>query len=256
MSMLLTVSRRRMLRNTLLLGAVGAAATGLPAVSLAAGQPTTRPAARPVQDFAGLNRYRQANAALGEPAPGETRVVFMGDSITDAWPRAAAEFFTGRPYIGRGISGQTTQQMLIRFRPDVIQLKPKVVVILAGTNDLAGNTGPATPEEIQGNLMSMAELARVHGIRVVLASVPPAIDFPWRPEHPNPAQRIIEMNAWIKDYAARNGFVYLDYHSALEDEQHGLKKEYAADPVHPNRAGYLVMGPLAEKAIAQALQAR
>jgi lysophospholipase L1-like esterase len=252
MSIVHTVSRRGILENTLLLGGLGGIASmGLPAMSLAADRP-----AAPAQDFAGLNRYRQANASLGEPAPGENRVVFMGDSITDAWPHAVPEFFSGRLHIGRGIGGQTTQQMLIRFRPDVIQLKPKVVVILAGTNDLAGNTGPATPEEIQGNLMSMAELARVYNIRVVLASIPPAIDFPWRAEHPNPAQRILSMNAWIKDYAARNGFVYLDYHSALTDDRHGLKKEYATDAVHPNRAGYLVMGPLAEKAIAEALQAK
>jgi lysophospholipase L1-like esterase len=128
------------------------------------------------------------------------------------------------------------------------------VVILGGTNDLAGNTGPATPEEIQGNLTSMAELAKVNGIRVVLASILPAADFPWRPEHPNPAQQILAMNAWIKDYAAKNGLVYLDYHSAMADEQQGLKKEYAADAVHPNHAGYAVMGPLAEKAVAEALR--
>lgn len=243
-----TVSRRGILTQTLLLGGVGGIASlGLPGSLAAAG---------PVKDFAGLNRYRKANASLGEPVSGENRIVFMGDSITDAWPHVASEFFTGKPYIGRGIGGQTTQQMLIRFRPDVIELKPRVVVILAGTNDLAGNTGPATPEEIQGNLMSMVELARVHGIRVVLASIPPAIDFPWLADHPNPAQRIIEMNAWIKEYASKNGLVYLDYHSALADAQQGLKREYAADAVHPNRAGYLVMGPLAEKAIAQALAAK
>lgn len=250
-----TGARREFLRNTVLLGGVGAISlTGLTGSSQAA-----TPAARReggVQDFAGLNRYRQANASVGQPAAGENRVVFMGDSITDAWPRVAGEFFANKAYIGRGIGGQTTQQMLIRFRPDVIQLKPKVVVILGGTNDLAGNTGPATPEEIQGNLMSMAELARVNGIRVVLASILPATDFPWRPEHPNPSQQIIAMNQWIKAYAAQNGFVYLDYHSAMANEQQGLKSEYAQDAVHPNRAGYMVMGPLAEKAIAEALQAK
>lgn len=248
-------SRRGFLRNTALLGGLGAGAiSGLAGLS-----PAATPAARaggPVQDFAGLNRYRQANARLGQPAPNENRVVFMGDSITDAWPRVAGEFFASRPYIGRGISGQTTQQMLIRFRPDVIRLQPKVVVILGGTNDLAGNTGPATPEEIQGNLMSMAELAKANGIRVVLASILPATDFPWRPEHPNPAQQILAMNTWIKAYAAQNGLVYLDYHSAMANEQQGLRSEYAQDAVHPNRAGYLVMAALAEKAIAETLQAK
>ena len=220
--------------------------------------PAPRPsgAQAPSQDWANLRRYRQENAQLPPPAEGENRVVFMGDSITDAWGRRYHGFFSGKPYVNRGISGQTTPQMLIRFRPDVIALKPKVVVILAGTNDLAGNTGPMTPEEILGNLISMAELAKANGIRVVLASVLPAIDYPWRPEHPNPSEKIIALNAMIKDYATRNGLVYLDYFSALADERNGLKQEYAQDAVHPNQAGYDVMGPLAEKAIEQALQGR
>ena len=180
----------------------------------------------------------------------------MGDSITDAWGRIYHGFFPGKPYVNRGISGQTTPQMLIRFRPDVIALKPKVVVILAGTNDLAGNTGPTTSEEILGNLISMAELAKANGIRVVLASVLPAIDYPWRPEHPNPSDKIIALNAMIKDYATKNGLVYLDYFSALADERNGLRKEYAQDAVHPNQAGYDVMAPLAENAIEQALRGR
>jgi lysophospholipase L1-like esterase len=210
----------------------------------------------PSPDWANLRRYRQENAQLAPPAEGEDRVVFMGDSITDAWGRRYHGFFPAKPYVNRGISGQTTPQMLVRFRPDVIALKPKVVVILAGTNDLAGNTGPMTPEEVLGNLISMAELAKASGIRVVLASVLPAIDYPWRPEHPNPSERIIALNAMIKDYATKNGLVYLDYFSALADEKNGLKKEYAQDAVHPNQAGYDVMGPLAEKAIQQALQGR
>jgi lysophospholipase L1-like esterase len=210
----------------------------------------------PGQDWANLRRYHQENAQLPPPAEGENRVVFMGDSITDAWGRRYNGFFPGKPYVNRGISGQTTPQMLIRFRPDVIALKPKVVVILAGTNDLAGNTGPMTQEEILGNLISMAELAKANGIRVVLASVLPANDYPWRPEHPNPSDKIIALNAAIKDYAAKNGLVYLDYFSALVDEQNGLKKEYAQDAVHPNQAGYDVMGPLAEKAIEQTLERR
>jgi lysophospholipase L1-like esterase len=220
--------------------------------------PTPRPAGgqAPSQDWAGLRRYRQENAQLPPPAEDENRVVFMGDSITDAWGRRYHGFFPGKPYVNRGISGQTTPQMLIRFRPDVIALKPKVVVILAGTNDLAGNTGPMTPEEILGNLISMAELAKANGIRVVLASVLPANDYPWRPEHPNPSDRIIALNAMLKDYATKNGLVYLDYFSALVDDRNGLKKEYAQDAVHPNQAGYDVMGPLAEKAIQEALRGR
>lgn len=208
------------------------------------------------QDWAALGRYRQENAQLPPPAEGENRVVFMGDSITDAWGRKYPRFFPGKPYVNRGISGQTTAQMLIRFRPDVIALKPKVVVILAGTNDLAGNTGPMTPEEILGNLISMAELARANGIRVVLASVLPAIDYPWRPEHPNPSDKILALNAMIKDYTAKSGCVYLDYFPALADGQNGLKKEFQQDAVHPNQAGYDAMAPLAEKAIALALQSR
>ncbi len=208
------------------------------------------------EDWAGLGRYQQENSQLPPPAEGEDRVVFMGDSITDAWGRKYSGFFPGKPYVNRGISGQTTSQMLIRFRPDVIALKPKVVVILAGTNDLAGNTGPMTPEEILGNLISMAELAKANDIRVALASVLPAIDYPWRPGHPNPSKQIIALNAMIKDYATRNDLVYLDYCSAMVDERNGLRKELAEDAVHPNQAGYDVMGPLAAKAIAQALQGR
>ncbi len=212
--------------------------------------------AKKVPDWAGLGRYREENAKLPPPATGEDRVVFMGDSITDAWKDEARPFFPGKPYVNRGLSGQTTPQMLIRFRPDVIDRKPKVVVILAGTNDLAGNTGPMTPEETLGNLMSMAELAQANGIRVVLASVLPAIKFQWRPEMPNPADRIIAMNVMIKDYALKHGFTYLDYHSTMVDAEKGLKHEYAEDMVHPNQAGYDVMAPLAEKAIAEALSRR
>jgi lysophospholipase L1-like esterase len=218
--------------------------------------PGPRPPAGQAQDWARLGRYRHENEQLPSPAAGEDRVVFMGDSITDAWGRKYHGFFPGKPYVNRGISGQTTPQMLIRFRPDVIALKPKVVVILAGTNDLAGNTGPMTPEEILGNLISMAELAKANGIRVVLASILPANDYPWRPEHPNPSEQIIALNGMIKDYATKNGLVYLDYFSALVDERNGLKKEYAEDAVHPNQAGYDVMEPLAEQAIEQALKGR
>lgn len=205
-------------------------------------------------DWAYLARFREENARLGPPTRGEVRVVFMGDSITEGWGRPG-RFFPGKPYLNRGISGQTTPQMLIRFRPDVIDLKPKVVVILAGTNDIAGNTGPMTLDMTEDNLMSMVDLANANRIRVALASVLPASDFPWRPGL-EPAPKIAALNAWIKEYAARNRIVYLDYYAAMVDDRQGLKAELTYDGVHPNEAGYAVMAPLAEKAIAQALGGR
>lgn len=206
-------------------------------------------------DWADLARYRAANAELGPPEPGEDRVVFYGNSITEGWARLFPTHFPGKPYIGRGIGGQTTPQMLVRFRQDVIALQPRVVVILAGTNDIAGNTGPSTLEMIQDNLVSMTELAQAHGIRVVLASVLPAYDYPWKPGL-QPAPKIVALNAWIRDYAARRGAVYLDYHSAMADARQGLRSELTYDGVHPNEAGYRVMAPLAERAIAEALGQR
>ena len=206
-------------------------------------------------DWANLARYRDANAGLGLPRPDEDRVVFMGNSITEGWAQYFGTMFPGKPYVGRGISGQTTPQMLVRFRQDVIALKPKVVVILAGTNDIAGNTGPATLEMIEDNLMSMVDLAKANGIRVVLSSVLPAYDYPWRPGL-QPAPKIVALNAWMKNYAATHGVVYLDYHSAMADERQGFKRELADDGVHPNEAGYRVMAPLAEQAIAAALGRR
>jgi lysophospholipase L1-like esterase len=203
-------------------------------------------------DWANLQRYREANVKLGAPKPGEDRVVFMGNSITEGWAPYFAAMFPGKPYVGRGISGQTTPQMLVRFRQDVIGLKPKVVVILAGTNDIAGNTGPSTLEMIEDNIASMVDLARASGIRVVLSSVLPAYDYPWRPGL-EPAPKILALNAWMKEYAARVGAVYLDYHSAMADARQGLRSELSPDGVHPNEAGYRVMAPLAEKAIAEAL---
>ncbi len=203
-------------------------------------------------DWPNLARYRADNAALPAPAPGENRVVFMGDSITDGWGHGSA-FFSGEPYINRGISGQTTPQMLIRFRPDVIVLKPKVVVILAGTNDIAGNTGPSTPEMIEDNLMSMADLAKSNNIRVVFASILPAANYPWEPGI-NPVEEIRALNSWMQDYCTRNNCVYLDYYSAMEDPEHAMKKNLTIDGVHPSPAGYRVMAPLAEKAISQALK--
>ena len=204
-------------------------------------------------DWANLQRYRQANSELTPPSADSRRVVFMGNSITEAWARFFPEMFAGKPYIGRGISGQTTPQMLVRFRQDVIALKPAVVVILAGTNDIAGNTGPSTLEMIEDNLMSMTELAKANGIRVVLASVLPVIDYPWR-KGLEPAPKIVTLNAWIKNYAARVGAGYVDFHSAMADAQQGMKGEYSRDGVHPTEAGYRVMAPLAEKAIAEALR--
>ena len=213
-----------------------------------------------LRDWQNLARYRDANRALAAPAANESRVVFMGDSITDAWPQPRfGEFFTGKPYIGRGISGQTTPQMLIRFRPDVIALKPKAVVILAGTNDIAGNTGPMTDEEIQANLASMAELAKANRIRVVLASILPVSAYHTAanavPQTTSrPMARITALNAWIKQYAAGEGHVYLDYFSAMIDSTGLLREELSADDLHPNAKGYAVMGPLAEAAIKQALR--
>ncbi len=205
------------------------------------------------QDWANLERFKAENAKLVAPVYGETRVVFIGNSITEGWVNLSPEFFEGKPYINRGISGQTTPQMLIRFRPDVINLNPAVVVILAGTNDIAGNTGPSTLETIADNIFSMAELAKTNGIKVVLCSVLPAIDYPWKPGL-EPAEKIVALNEMIKTYADKNGIVYLDYFSAMANKQKGLMAEFTSDGVHPNKAGYMMMAPLAEKAIAQALR--
>ena len=206
-----------------------------------------------LKDWPNLGRYRDANSQVPPPAPEEDRVVFMGDSITDGWGRGYGKFFPGKPYINRGISGQTTPQMLIRFRPDVIALRPKAVVILAGTNDIAGNTGPATLESIEDNLASMSELARANGIRVVLASLLPVCDY-IKPQTPRrPTEKILAVNAWMKDYAAKNGFIYLDYYSAMLDDNKMLKQELTSDGLHPNDAGYEIMAPLAGKAIVAAL---
>lgn len=207
------------------------------------------------KDWANLARFRENNASIGLPESGVTRVVFMGNSITEGWSHASPGFFTGKPYVNRGISGQTTPQMLIRFRPDVISLKPSVVVILAGINDIAGNTGPSTLEMIADNLASMVELAKANGIKVVLSSVLPAYDFPWRPGL-HPAEKVVSLNAWIKDYAAANGCVYVDYFTPMADERNGLKAEYTYDGVHPNAAGYKVMEPLVETAIQNAMMTR
>lgn len=203
-------------------------------------------------DWAQLKRYQAANQQAGPPAVGENRVVFYGDSITDAWIGVVPEFFQGKPYLDRGISGQTTPQMLVRMRQDVVDLQPKVVVILAGTNDIAGNTGPSTPEMIEDNFKSMAEITRANGIQTVIASILPASDYPWKPGL-EPGPKIVALNAWLKGYAEKNGLVYLDYYSAMVNDKLGLPANLSGDGVHPNKAGYAMMGPLAEKAIAAAL---
>jgi lysophospholipase L1-like esterase len=215
-----------------------------------------------LRDWPDLGRYRESNRSVGAPAAGATRVVFMGDSITDSWqqPRFGG-FFPGKPYVDRGISGQTTPQMLLRFRPDVIALAPGAVVILAGTNDIAGNTGPMTDEQIEGNLASMAELARANGIRVVFSSILPVSQYHVRPGDTNPPQttrrpmaRIKALNAWMKEYAAANGHVYLDYFTVMIDAEGLLRAELSEDDLHPTAAGYAIMAPLAEAAIQAALK--
>jgi lysophospholipase L1-like esterase len=199
-------------------------------------------------DWANLNRYKQENLILDPPLENEDRVVFMGNSITEGWKTVDPDFFTENQFINRGISGQTTPQMLIRFRQDVVNLKPKIVVILAGTNDIAGNTGPSTLEMIEDNIFSMAEIAKTNNIKVILCSVLPVFDYPWK-QGINPSEKIIELNKRIKTYSQNNQFVYVDYFSEMADENNGLKKEYSKDGVHPNVDGYKVMKPIIEKAI-------
>lgn len=194
-------------------------------------------------DWANLCRYRESNRTLSPP----TRVVFMGDSITENWVVADPSLFKDG-IVGRGISGQTSPQMLVRFFQDVIELHPTVVHIMAGTNDVAGNTGPTTDEEFQNNVRAMVELAHTHHIRVVIASIPPASVFSWKPEL-KPAERIQRLNSWLKGYARQTMSSYVDYYAVLDDGQGGLKHEFSGDGVHPNRAGYAAMKSLAEKAI-------
>jgi lysophospholipase L1-like esterase len=237
-------------------------AAGSPAAAQApAAEPKAAPAAPllaldPMRtDWPNLKRFHNDDVALPAPAAGEHRIVFMGDSITEGWKRygvPAEPPDATKAYVNRGISGQTTPQMLLRFRQDVIDLKPSVVVIFAGINDIAGNTGDMTPEQTEENLESMAELAQVHGIKVVMCSIMPAFDFPWKPGR-EPALKVVAINSWIKDYAASHGYVYVDFYSAMVDARGGLPEKLSKDGVHPNPAGYAIMTPLVEAGIAQAL---
>jgi acyl-CoA thioesterase-1 len=205
-------------------------------------------------DFGELKRYREADAALATPTPKGNRVVFLGDSITDYWK--LPDYFPGQPYINRGIDGQTTPQMLVRFRQDVIDLHPKVLLVLAGTNDIAGVTGPERNEEIEANYTSMAELASAHDIRVVFASLLPVNNYTADARESfalRPRERILAVNAWLKDYCVKNGLIYLDYFAAMVDDKGMLNRNLSDEGLHPNAAGYKIMAPLAEKAIAAAM---
>ncbi|MDH5367659.1 MAG: SGNH/GDSL hydrolase family protein [Cyclobacteriaceae bacterium] len=204
------------------------------------------------QDWADLKRFQKENTKLSIPKSGEHRIVFMGNSITEGWLNIRPEFFAGKPYVNRGISGQTTPQMLLRFRQDVINLNPSAVVILAGINDIAGNTGPSTIEMIADNIFSMAELAKSNNIKVMFCSVLPALDFPWR-QGLAPAQKVIKLNELLKSYANEHEIVYIDYFTAMANDSNGLKEELGSDGVHPNAAGYLIMEPILENALSKVL---
>jgi lysophospholipase L1-like esterase len=209
------------------------------------------------RDFADLHRYRAANQELGDPVSGEHRVIFYGDSITDKW--TLSQYFPGKNYINRGISGQTTSQMLLRFRQDVINLSPDVVVILAGTNDIAGNTGPISIEDIEGNITSMAELARAHDIALVLASVMPVNNYTPASQRffaDRPPSEILRLNEWMKAYCANTNCYYLDYFHSMVDGSGLLKSELSEDGLHPNDAGYKIMTPLAQSAIDKTMASR
>jgi lysophospholipase L1-like esterase len=199
-------------------------------------------------DWANINHYKEANSKLGAPLDSEKRVVFMGDSITENWEIINPEFFSENKFINRGIGGQTSPQMLIRFRSDVIELKPSLIIILAGTNDIAGNTGPTTIKMIANNIISMSELAISHGINVIISSVLPVYNYNWSDvEEPN--KKIVNLNKILSDYSTEKNLSYLDYYSSMVDSRPGLKKEYSDDEVHPNNAAYALMSDLALKVI-------
>ena len=205
------------------------------------------------QDWANLGKYRLDNANLALASSSENRIVFMGNSITEGWETLHPEFFLGKPYINRGISGQTTPQMLLRFRADVINLNPELVIILAGTNDIAGNTGPSSIKMIAHNIISMAELAMINDIKIILCSVLPVYDYTWKPGL-NPVGKISALNEIIRDYAQNNGITYLDYYSSMADDRKGLIEDFTYDGVHPNKLGYTIMGSLLETAIGETLE--
>ena len=204
-------------------------------------------------DWANLGYYKKRNRELGLPDENEKRIVFMGDSITEEWSNLYPEFFSGNYYINRGIGGQTTPQMLIRFKPDAIDLKPDAIVILAGTNDIAGNTGPSTVRMITDNIFSMAELAKAYDIIVVLASILPVYQYSWADDVLDPPSMIDSLNSKIKEYVENQGLVYIDYYSSMVDDRKGLKLDYTGDGVHPSEAGYKVMSAIADDIILQAL---
>ncbi len=205
------------------------------------------------QDWANLSKYREDNAKLALTSSSENRIVFMGNSITEDWKTFHPEFFLGKPYINRGISSQTTPQMLLRFRADVINLNPELVIILAGTNDIAGNTGPSSIEMIAHNIISMAELAMINDIKIILCSVLPVYDYTWKPGL-NPVRKISALNEIIRDYAQNNGIMYLDYYSSMVDDRKGLTEDYTYDGVHPNKLGYTIMESLLKTAIDATLE--
>lgn len=251
-SLATTPRKRRLLFCWMALIAAGARAqTGAGADAAAAGMPQWE-VLRRIEDFGGLHEYAAANAAL--PAAPANRIVFLGDSATELWAKSAS-FFPGEPYLNRGIAGQTTAQMLIRFRQDVIDLEPAAVVIQGGLADIAGFTGPSSLAEIENNLRSMAELASFHHIQPILVGAPPAADYPGR-TGPEPAKRIVELNRWVASYCAASRFTFLDYHSALVGSDGQMKEGVSDDGVHPNEKGYALLKPLAEKAIAEALARR
>ncbi len=246
---------RWILMTTLLAGTLWGQAPATPAPApapAAVPQPVVDAMTKRLADWPQLSVYRNADTTLPAPTAGEKRVIFYGDSITEAWARLREQSFPGKPYIWRGISGQTTPQMLVRFQQDVVHLKPAVVVILAGTNDIAGNTGPSTPEMIQDNFESMIAIAKANNIKVVISSILPADHYGWKSEM-HPAEPIRQMNERLKELSKREGLVYVDYYAAMANANGGLDPALSKDGVHPTPQGYAIMSPLAEKAIAEAL---